>query len=272
MVLKVKEWMLKILFIGDVVGKPGLRLLSELIPLYKKEAKYDLIIVNGENAAGGFGLTGKSASKLKKYGCDIITTGNHIFDRKEELKEIFKLEYVIRPLNYDESFPGEGFKILEIENKKVAVVNLQGQTFMPKKPKTRNPFEIMKDCVEKLLKITSIIIIDMHAETTAEKIAMRYFLDGKISALIGTHTHVQTSDEIISPAGTAYITDVGMTGPFDSIIGMQAQPIIKKFLGDKEQSFKLAKNDVRMNAVEIEIAKNTGKAKSIRRIQIAENS
>ena len=263
---------MNILFIGDVVGKPGLRLLSELIPIYKKEERYDLIIVNGENAAGGFGLTCKSASKLKTYGCDIITTGNHIFDRKEELKEISKLEYVIRPLNYEDSFPGEGFKIIEIGKKKVAIVNIQGQTFMPKKPKTKNPFVIMKSYIEKLLKITSIIIIDMHAETTAEKIAMWHFLDGRISALIGTHTHVQTADETISPSGTAYITDVGMTGPFDSVIGMQSKPIIRKFLGDKEQSFKLAKNDVRMNAVEIEILKTTGKAKSIRRIQIGENS
>lgn len=263
---------MKVLFIGDVVGKPGLRLLSELVPPYKKEGKYDLIIVNGENAAGGFGLTGKSASKLNKYGCDLITTGNHIFDRKEELKEIFKFEYVIRPLNYDDSFPGEGFKILEIENKKVAVVNIQGQTFMPKKPKTKNPFETMREYIGKLLKSATIIIIDMHAETTAEKIAMWHFLDGKITALIGTHTHVQTADETISPAGTAYITDVGMTGPFDSVIGMQVKPIIKKFLGDKEQSFKLAKNDIRMNAVEIEISKNNGKAKAIRRIQIGQNS
>jgi len=263
---------LKILFIGDVVGKPGLRILSKFVPDYKKENKYDLICVNGENAAGGFGITKKSASKLKKYGCDIITTGNHISDRKEELEEVFKLGYVIRPLNYKESFPGKGFTIIEIEDKKVAVVNIQGQTFMPREPKTTNPFETVKNCVEKLLKITSIIIIDMHAETTAEKIAMRYFLDGRISALIGTHTHVQTADEIISPGGTAYITDVGMTGAFDSVIGMQAKPIIKKFMGDKEQPFKLAKKDIRMNAVEIEIAEGTGKAKSIRRIEIGENS
>jgi len=263
---------LKILFIGDVVGKPGLRILSKFVPDYKKENKYDLICVNGENAAGGFGITKKSALKLKRYGCDVITTGNHIFDRKEELEEVFELDNVIRPLNYEESFPGKGFTIIEIEDKKVAVVNIQGQTFMPQKPKTTSPFETVKNCVEKLLKITSIIIIDMHAETTAEKIAMRYFLDGRISALIGTHTHVQTADEIISPGGTAYITDVGMTGAFDSVIGMQAKPIIKKFMGDKEQPFKLAKKDIRMNAVEIEIAEATGKAKSIRRIEIGENS
>jgi metallophosphoesterase (TIGR00282 family) len=252
--------MLRVLFIGDVVGKPGLRILSKFVPDYKKENKYDLICVNGENAAGGFGLTRKSASKLKKYGCDVITTGNHILDRKEELEEIFKLEYVIRPLNYEESFPGEGFIIIE------------GQTFMPKEPKTSSPFKSVQECVKSLLLITPIIIIDIHAETTAEKIAMRYFLDGQISALIGTHTHVQTADEIISSGGTAYITDVGMTGAFDSVIGMQAKPIIKKFMGDKNQSFKLAKNDVRMNAVEIEINDNTGKAESIRRIEIGENS
>jgi metallophosphoesterase (TIGR00282 family) len=264
--------MLRVLFIGDVVGKPGLRILSKFVPDYKKENKYDLICVNGENAAGGFGLTRKSASKLKKYGCDVITTGNHILDRKEELEEIFKLEYVIRPLNYEESFPGKGFIIIEKENQKVAFINIQGQTFMPKEPKTSSPFKSVEECVKSLTKITPIIIVDIHAETTAEKIAMRYFLDGQISALIGTHTHVQTADEIISSSGTAYITDVGMTGAFDSVIGMQAKPIIKKFMGDKNQSFKLAKNDVRMNAVEIEINDNKGKAESIRRIEIGENS
>ncbi len=263
---------MKTLFIGDVVGKPGLRILSKFVPDYKKDNKYDLICVNGENAAGGFGITQKSALKLKRYGCDVITTGNHIFDRKEELEEVLKLEYVIRPLNYEESFPGKGFTIIEIEGKKVAVINVQGQTFMPKEPKTKSPFETLKECVEKLLDITPIIIVDMHAETTAEKIAMRYFMDGRISALIGTHTHVQTADEIISPGGTAYITDVGMTGAFDSVIGMQSEPIIQKFMGNKDESFKLAKEDVRMNAVEIEIEDNTGRAKSIRRIQIGENS
>lgn len=263
---------MKVLFIGDVVGKPGLRILSQLVPEYKKEEKYDLICVNGENAAGGFGLTGKSAAKLKKYGCDIITTGNHILDRKEELDEIFKLEYVIRPVNYEESFPGKGFKIVESEDKKVAVVNIQGQTFMPKEPVTKNPFKIAKECIGELLKITPIVIMDMHAETTAEKIAMRYFLDGRISALVGTHTHVQTADETITTGGTAYITDVGMTGPFDSVIGMQAKPIIKKFMDNKKERFKLAKNDIRMNAVEIEISENSGRAESIRRIQIGENT
>jgi metallophosphoesterase (TIGR00282 family) len=263
---------MRVLFIGDVVGKPGLRILSKFVPDYVKENKYDLICVNGENAAGGFGLTKKSALKLNKYGCDVITTGNHIYDRKEELEEIFKLDYVIRPLNYEESFPGKGFTIIEKENQKVGFINIQGQTFMPKEPKTKNPFKSVKECVESLHKITPIIIIDMHAETTAEKIAMRYFLDGKISALIGTHTHIQTADEMVSVNGTAYITDVGMTGPFDSIIGMQAKPIIKKFMGDKKQSFKLAKNDVRMNAVEIELDETSGTAKSIRRIEIGENS
>jgi len=262
---------MKVLFIGDVVGKPGLRILSKLLPDYKKEEKYDLICVNGENAAGGFGLTVKSASKLKKYGCDIITSGNHIIDRKEEIEGIFKLEYVIRPINYEESFPGKGFKVFEIEDKKVAVVNIQGQTFMSKEPLTKNPFKTAKECIDELLKITPIIIMDMHAETTAEKIAMRYFLDGQISALVGTHTHVQTADETVTPGGTAYITDVGMTGPFDSVIGMQAKPIIKKFMDNKKERFKLAKNDIRMNAVEIKISENSGKAEYIRRIQIGES-
>ncbi|MEO0294035.1 MAG: TIGR00282 family metallophosphoesterase [candidate division WOR-3 bacterium] len=263
---------MKILFIGDVVGKPGLRILSKFIPLYKKENKYELICVNGENAAGGFGLTKKSALKMKKYGCDVITTGNHILDRKEEIEELLKLEHVLRPLNYEPTFPGKGFITIEVKGKKVSVINIQGQTFMPEKPKTLNPFEIIKNCVEKLGKVSPIIIVDIHAETTAEKIAMRYFLDGKISALVGTHTHVQTADEMITKKGTAYITDVGMTGAFESIIGMQSEPVIKKFMGKKDEAFKLAKEDVWMNAVEIEIDENSGKANSIRRIKIGENS
>jgi len=263
---------LKVLFIGDVVGKPGMRLLSNLVPKFKKDEKYDLICVNGENSAGGFGITRKGALKLKKYGCDVITTGNHIIDRKEEIESVFRLEDVIRPLNYESFFPGKGWTIIKKKEKKIAVVNLQGQVFMPEEPATRNPFSVIKEEIKSIRKITPIIIVDMHAEATAEKIAMRYFLDGKVSSIIGTHTHVQTADEMLTQKGTAYITDVGMTGPFDSVIGMKPEPIIRKFLGNEEEQFKLARKNVRMNAVEIEIEDKTGMSKSIKRINIADTT
>jgi len=263
---------LKLLFIGDVVGKPGMRLLSLLIPQFKKNNKYDLVCINGENSAGGFGITKNGVLKLKKYGCDVITTGNHIIDRKEELPEVFKLPDVIRPLNYESSFPGRGWTLVEKNSARCVIVNLQGTVFMPEEPKTNSPFIVIKENIKIIRKMAPIIILDFHAEATAEKIAMRYFLDGKISALIGTHTHVQTKDETITAKGTAYITDVGMTGSFDSVIGMQKGPIIERFLGNNDERFKLAKKDVRMDAVEIEIDNKNGKAYSIRSIQIAENT
>ncbi|MCK4422244.1 TIGR00282 family metallophosphoesterase [candidate division WOR-3 bacterium] len=263
---------MKILFIGDVVGKPGMRMLSRIIPEYGKNNDYDLICINGENSAGGFGITKKGALKLKKYGCDVITTGNHIIDREEELAGVFMIENVIRPINYEPSFPGKGWTTIEKENIKIVIVNLQGTVFMPEKPKTLPPFKVIQERIEELREITTFIIVDIHAEATAEKIAMRYFLDGKVSAIIGTHTHVQTSDETVTKKGTAYITDVGMTGSFDSILGMQAEPIIRKFLGKEDERFKLAKMDVRMNAVEIEIDEKNGKAYSIRRLQVADDT
>lgn len=268
----LEESILKILFIGDVVGKPGMRMLSNLVPEYKKNNIYDLICTNGENTAGGFGITGKGALKLKRYGCDVITTGNHIIDRVEELERVFKLDNVIRPLNYQEPFPGEGFTTIKIEDVKVAVVNLQGEVFMPQKPQTLSPFKIIREKIDEIRNITPVIILDIHAESTSEKIAMRYFMDGKVSAIVGTHTHVQTADEQITEKGTAYITDVGMTGPFDSVIGMEPESILKRFLEEDEVRFKLAKNNVRMNAIEINIDKKNGEAKSIRRINIAEDT
>lgn len=263
---------MRILFIGDVVGKPGMRLLSNLVPEYIENNIYDLICVNGENSAGGFGITKNGALKLKRYGCDVITTGNHIIDRKQEIEEVFKLDNVLRPLNYDIEFAGNGWTLIEKNGKKIAIVNLQGQVFMPDNPKTRNPFKVINDELENIIKITPVIIVDFHAETTAEKIAMRYHLDGKVSAIIGTHTHVQTADERITPGKTAYISDVGMTGPFDSIIGMQPGPILEKFMGAENRQFKLAKKDIRMNAVEIDINEENGHAREIRRLEIEEDS
>lgn len=254
------------------MGKPGMRLLSNYVPDAKSKNIYDLICINGENSAGGFGITRKGAVKLKRYGCDVITTGNHIIDRKEEIESVFNIENVIRPINYESYFPGKGWTIIDLDNCKIAVINLQGTVFMPEEPKTENPFKVISKELDSIAEKTPNIIIDMHAEATAEKIAMRHFLSGKISALIGTHTHVQTADEIITRDGTAYITDVGMTGPFDSVIGMEAVPIIKKFLGGNNEQFKLAKKNVKMNAVEFEINGKTGKAKSIRRIEIGEDS
>lgn len=226
------------------------------------------MIANGENAAGGFGITKKAAGKIYKYGVDLITSGNHIFDRKSEIEEILKEDRIILPMNYVDYFK-KGMYKFEKDNVNMAVINLEGLIFMPQEPKKLNPFVII-DEVLKLLKDTKIIIVDFHAEATSEKIAMACYLDGKVTAVIGTHTHVMTADERILKNGTAYITDVGMTGPFDSVIGMDKDCIIKKLRGTSER-MKIAKDDIRMNAVLITADLMKGKALEIRRIEIGED-
>lgn len=226
------------------------------------------MIANGENAAGGFGITKKAAGKICKYGVDLITSGNHIFDRKSEIEEILKEDRIILPMNYVDYFK-KGMYKFEKDNVNIAVINLEGVIFMPQEPKKLNPFVIIDEAL-KLLKDTKIIIVDFHAEATSEKTALANYLDGKVTAVIGTHTHVMTADERILKNGTAYITDVGMTGPFDSVIGMDKDCIIKKLRGNNER-MKIAKDDIRMNAVLITADLIKGKALEIRRIEIGED-
>jgi len=259
-----KNNVLKVLFIGDIVGKPGKRVTAELIRKVKEERSIDLIIANGENASGGFGITASSAKKIFSYGVDCITTGNHIWDRKDFINDIMEFEYVLRPLNYPPDTPGKGWCIIERERIKIAVINLMGRVFMHP---IDCPFRAGESIVRRLSKETRIIIVDFHAEATAEKVALGWYLNGKASAVLGTHTHVQTADEKILPGGTAYITDVGMTGSFDSIIGDKKENAIKRMLTFVPYSLSPGEKDLRMDAIYLEIDTETGKTLKIERME-----
>ncbi len=250
----------KFIIIGDVVGKYGRRFLLEHLPKIKEKLKPDLVIANGENSAGGLGIIQKTADELFKSGVDIITTGNHVWDKKEALDLLDKEERIIRPLNFYKGVPGRGFVYFRFQGQSVIIVNLQGQVFM--EPVVNNPFiaidEFLKTREEK------IIIVDFHAEATAEKQSLGFFLDGRVSAVLGTHTHVQTADLRIMDKGTAYQSDIGMTGSMDSIIGMKREPIIKKFLTGINQRFEVEKKNIMMNYSEIVVNSNTGRAISVK--------
>ena len=223
--------MIHILFIGDIIGKPGREIVSNTLPNLIKENKIDLVIANGENLAGGFGITNKLFHKVRHYGVDIVTSGNHVFDRQEAQAVLDKEEHLIRPLNYPDGTAGRGYVLLTPKRSpdipKIAVVNIMGRVFMNS---IDCPFMAMKRLLQELKTKTRVIIVDFHAEATAEKQAMAWFLDGWVSLVIGTHSHVQTSDERILGRGTGYITDAGMTGAFDSVIGMKKEASIKRFI------------------------------------------
>ncbi|MCU4137569.1 MAG: 2'3' and 3'5' cNMP phosphodiesterase YmdB [Thermodesulfobacteria bacterium] len=216
----------KLVFLGDIVGSSGRKAVRIFLPEIIKKYKCDFIIANAENAAGGYGLTQKVAEELFSYGIDILTSGNHIWKR-EFFPYLQKTERVLRPANYGEGAPGKGWTIYTKNNIKLAVINLEGRIFM--RP-LENPFIIGKKLAQKFLKETPFIIVDFHAEATSEKLTLGYFLDGLVSAIIGTHTHVQTSDERIFPKGTGYITDVGMCGAFESVIGMKINQALEMYL------------------------------------------
>ncbi len=255
----------KVLFIGDVIGRPGRVTVGNILPELKEQYRPQLIIANGENLAGGLGLTQGTAEELFAYGVDLLTTGNHIWDKKESLEYIDQEEKVLRPANYPQGVPGRGYTVVESEGSPpAAVLNLSGRVFMAP---LDDPFVAANRIISKLSKETSIIILDFHAEATAEKIAMGWYLDGQVSAVIGTHTHVQTADERILPDHTAYITDVGMTGPIDSVIGMDKDTVIQKFLTQMPARFEVPKGDVVVCAVIVDIEPIAGGAISIERFQ-----
>ncbi len=257
---------MKFLFIGDIVGKIGRNATKTLLPSVAGKYRIDLVIANGENAAGGFGITEKTVSEIFGYGVQIITTGNHVWDKKEFIPQISKEDRVLRPLNYPPGVPGFGSIVYTLPNGvKVAVVNLSGRVFMAN---IDCPFRAGKETIEKLHAETKIIIIDFHAEATSEKIAFGHYMDGRVSAVIGTHTHVQTADEKILPGGTAYITDVGMTGPSDSVIGIEKEQIIRRFLTNMPMRFETAKGEGIFSAVVIETDEETGKSTAIHRLQL----
>jgi hypothetical protein len=257
---------MKVLFIGDIVGKIGRSATKSLLPAVINKFKIDLVIANGENAAGGFGITDKIVTEIFSYGVHVITTGNHVWDKKEFIPQISKENRVLRPLNYPPGVPGYGSLLLPLQNgTKVGVLNISGRVFMSN---IDCPFRTGIEEVERLAKLTKILIVDFHAEATSEKIAFGYYMDGKVSAVIGTHTHVQTADEKILPGGTAYITDVGMTGPHDSVIGIEKEQIIERFLTNMPMRFETAKGEGIFSAVIIEIDEQTGKSTAVQRLQL----
>ena len=259
---------MKILFIGDIMGEPGRRVIMKR--LHKAIAQYqvDLVVGNGENAAGGFGITPDIAHELFDLGLAVITLGNHAWDKKEALDFIKKDLRVLRPANYPDGVPGRGSMIIETSTgESIGILQLMGRVFMPI---LDCPFRVAEREVEKLREQAKAVIVDMHAETTSEKMAMGHFLDGKVSAVVGTHTHVQTADEQILPKGTAYLTDIGMTGPTHSVIGMKPEIVIEKFLLQTPKRFEVARGPAVLCAVLIEVDAMTGKAVRIERMQVHE--
>ncbi|MEN3185474.1 MAG: TIGR00282 family metallophosphoesterase [Atribacterota bacterium] len=256
---------MKFLLVGDVVGKPGRRVLRAQLSKVKQMFNVDAIVVNGENAAGGLGITPEVCNEILALGVDVVTTGNHVWDKKEILGYIGEQPRLLRPLNYPEGVPGRGSAIFESKGQKWAVINLSGRVFMSP---LDCPFQRACKEVEHLKQFTTIILVDFHAEASSEKVAMGWFLDGKVSCVFGTHTHVVTADERVLPQGTAYITDIGMTGAQDSVIGIETGEIIGRFLTQMPFRYKVAKHNLRLNGVVVDVDDDTGKARDIFRISI----
>lgn len=255
---------MNILAIGDLVGNSGLKKLSEEIDKIKEENNIDFVIVNGENVAEGIGITKKQFDEIIKLGTDVVTMGNHTWGKKEIFSFINEPK-LIRPANYPEGVCGKGYGIYECKGKKIAVINLIGRTDM--NVLTENPFLVVNNILKKIKNKTDIIIVDFHAEATAEKIAMGYYLDGKVTAIFGTHTHVQTADERILEKGTGYITDIGMTGPKESVIGMDIQASLKRFITTLPEKYRVAGGEVILHGCIFEINDETCRLNRIIRIK-----
>src|ERR1043165_7482935 len=256
--------MLKLLFLGDVVGEPGRRAVIDTVPRLREERGLDFVVVNGENAANGRGITPQITIDLLRAGIAVITSGDHIWDQKEIVPFIDTEPRQLRPLNYPPNTPGAGSIVLETPKGKVGVINVQCRTFM--NPPLENPFLAMQAEIERMRVETPVIFVDVHGETTSEKIAMGRFLDGKVSAVCGTHTHTQTADERIFPGGTAFLCDAGMCGPVNSILGRAIDPIMNRFISNLPASFPVAGGEVRLRGAIVEIDENTGRAVRIARI------
>ena len=257
---------MKVLFIGDIIGEPGRKMVRAQLRGLRDAHRVDLVIANGENAAGGFGITSEIADELFFMGIDVLTSGNHVWDKKEIEPYLAKQGRLIRPANYPEGNPGVGTVVVTTEKgDKAAVLNLEGRVFMSN---LADPFRVAEREIERLHAETRVVIIDFHAEATSEKIALAWHLDGKASAVIGTHTHVQTADERILTQGTAFITDAGMTGPTDSVIGVKKEQAIARFLTQTPHRFEIPKGPVHLCAVVVDIDAKTGKANSIERILV----
>jgi metallophosphoesterase (TIGR00282 family) len=253
---------LRVLFVGDIVGRPGRDALAHILPDLKAELRPDLTIVNGENSAGGFGITARLADEISRAGADVITTGNHVWDQKEFPDELPRLERVLRPHNYPPGAPGTGYCNVEAAGTTVGVMNLMGRLFLID---IDDPFRAA-DALLAAHPEVRVVICDMHGEATSEKIAMGWYLDGRVSAVVGTHTHVATADHRLLPQGTAYVSDVGMVGPRDGVIGMDRKAVLQRFLTGVPHRFEVASGPVTFNSVLITISTLTGRATSIQRI------
>ncbi|TYP54321.1 TIGR00282 family metallophosphoesterase [Thermosediminibacter litoriperuensis] len=257
---------MNIMLIGDIVGRPGRSIIRETLPDLKKSYNVDFVIANAENAAGGNGITKKIAEELFTYGIDFLTMGNHVWDNKEVFDFIEEELRMVRPANYPPGTPGRGSRVVDLDGAlKIGILNISGRVFMSN---LDCPFRTADRELEKLKKVTNIIVVDFHAEATSEKQAIGWYLDGRVSLVAGTHTHVQTADERILPGGTAYITDVGMTGAYDGILGIEREPVIRKFLTQMPSKFEVAKGVSQLNAIVVEIDKTSGLARKIQRINI----
>ncbi len=259
--------MLRILFLGDIVGEPGRNAVIARLPQLKERHAIDFTIVNGENAAGGRGITGKITIELLRAGVSVVTSGDHIWDQKDVVAFLDLEPRLLRPVNYPPGAPGHGSIVLETAKGKIGVVNVQARTFM--QPILENPFHAVEAAVTKIREETANIIVDVHGETTSEKIALGRFLDGKVSAVIGTHTHVQTADEQIFPGGTAFMCDAGMCGPVNSILGRAIEPILQRFTSNLPASFPVAAGEVRLRGALIDIDQTSGRALRILRLDEA---
>ncbi|WP_257351469.1 TIGR00282 family metallophosphoesterase [Pseudalkalibacillus decolorationis] len=259
---------MRILFIGDVVGAPGRKMVETYLPKLRSKYQPTLTIVNGENASHGKGINEKITRNLKQWGAQAITMGNHTWDNKEIFDFIDDVPQMVRPANFPENTPGQGYTLIKVNDVEFGIVNMQGRTFMPP---LDCPFRKADEIITQLKKRTPYIFVDFHAEATSEKQAMGWYLDGRVSAVIGTHTHVQTADERILPDGTAFLSDVGMTGPYDGILGMSKEAVLKKFLTSLPVRFEVEKGREQLSGVVIDLERNTGHATKISRIQINED-
>jgi len=256
---------MKVLFIGDIVGSPGREAINKLLPALKAEHSLDFVIANAENASGGPGITRKVAEDLFASGVDVLTSGDHIWKKQEIFELIREEEKILRPINYPDGAPGRGSGIFKTaKGLKVGVINVNGRVFMDA---LNCPFKTAASAQEALYKETKIIIVDIHAEATSEKVALGWFLDGKVSAVIGTHTHIQTADERILPQGTAFLTDAGMTGPYESVIGRKIENVLERFITAIPVRFEVASEDIKLCGAILDIDDFSGRSLSITRVQ-----
>ncbi len=256
---------MRLIFIGDIVGRPGRRAVRELLPDLRERYRPDFVVANGENSAGGNGINREITAELLNGGIDLITMGNHVWDNKEIFDFIEAEQRLIRPANYPAGTPGRGWAVMSTrKGTKIGFINLSGRVFLPP---LECPFTLAEKIITAIKQETSLILVDFHAEATSEKVAFGWHLDGKVSVVVGTHTHVQTADERILPAGTAFITDVGMTGPADSVIGVKTETILKKFMTQLPIRFETATGRSQLNAVVVDLDEATGQALAIKRVQ-----